>query len=65
MRVKGDGLATRGIKDGDILVADAAADPRPGVVCVAMVGGDVILATLTQRGDEWLLAPSTGPLIHC
>lgn len=63
VRVKGQALAARGIRDGDILVADAAAEPRPGVVCVAMVGGDVILATLTRTGASWVLAPSSGPII--
>lgn len=63
VRVKGQALAARGIRDGDILVADAAAEPRPGKVCVAMVGGDVILATLTRQGDAWVLLPSSGALI--
>ena len=56
-------LGARGIHDGDILVADAAAEPRAGVVCVAMVGGDVILATLRKRDDVWVLRPSSGKLI--
>src|SRR5688572_16657252 len=51
VRVKGQALVARGIHDGDILVADAASDPKPGKVCVAMVGGDVILAILTQRNE--------------
>jgi DNA polymerase V len=63
VRVKGQALAERGIHDGDILVADAAAEPRAGVVCVAMVGGDVILATLSKRDDDWVLKPSSGKLI--
>lgn len=63
VRVKGHALAGRGIRDGDILVADAAAEPKAGKVCVAMVGGDVILATLTQRDAQWVLAPSSGPLV--
>ncbi len=63
MRVKGHALAGRGIRDGDILVADAAAEPKAGKVCVAIVGGDVILATLTQRDAQWVLAPSSGPLV--
>jgi DNA polymerase V len=63
VRVKGQALAARGIHDGDILVADAAAEPRAGVVCVAMVGGDVILATLSKRADVWVLKPSSGALI--
>ncbi|MBI1256536.1 MAG: S24 family peptidase [Chloroflexi bacterium] len=63
VRVKGQALAARGIHDGDILVADAAAEPKSGVVCVAMVGGDVILATLSKRDDVWVLKPSSGALI--
>ena len=39
VRVKGHALAGRGIRDGDILVADAAAEPKAGKVCVAMVAG--------------------------
>jgi DNA polymerase V len=62
-RVKGHALAARGIQDGDILVADAAAEPKAGKVCVAMVGGEVILATLTRREDRWVLAPSSGALV--
>ena len=63
VRVKGQALAARGIRDGDILVADAAAEPKPGKVCVAMVGGDVILATLTRRDETRVLVPSSGPII--
>lgn len=63
VRVKGHALAARGIQDGDILVADAAAEPKAGKVCVAMVGGDVILATLTRHDAQWVLAPSSGPLV--
>ncbi len=61
VRVKGQALRDRGIHDGDILVADAAAEPKTGKVCVAMVGGDVILATLTRAGEEWVLRPGVGP----
>ena len=63
VRVKGQALAARGIRDGDILVADASAEPKPGNVCVAMVGGDVILATLTRQDEQWVLQPSSGPII--
>ncbi len=35
VRAKGQALAARGIHDGDILVADAAAEPRASVVCAA------------------------------
>lgn len=63
VRVKGQGLLARGIRDGDILVTDAAAEPKPGKVCVAMVGGDVMLATLHRRDQEWVLEPGSGPII--
>lgn len=63
VRVKGHALAARGIRDGDILVADAAADPQPGKVCVAMVGGDVILALLSRQNGQWVLQPSSGAII--
>lgn len=64
VRVKGQALEVRGIRDGDILITDAAAEPRPGVVCVAMIGGDVILATLTKREGDWLLIPSSGAVLE-
>jgi len=64
VRVKGQALEARGIRDGDILITDAAAEPCPGVVCVAMIGGDVILATLTKRAGDWLLIPSSGAIIE-
>lgn len=60
VRVKGQALEARGIRDGDVLVTDAAVEPRPGVVCVAMIGGDVILATLARRKGVWVLIPSSG-----
>ena len=28
-----------------------------------MIGGDVVLATLARRGNEWLLRPSSGPVV--
>lgn len=63
VRVKGQALESRGIRDGDILITDAAAEPTPGVVCVAMIGGDVILATLMKRGGDWVLIPSSGAAV--
>ena len=64
VRVKGQALEARGIRDCDILVTDAAAEPKPGVVCVAMIGGDVILATLVKRDGDWQLIPSSGVSIN-
>lgn len=60
VRVVGHELRARGIFHGDILIANAAAEPTPGKVCVAFLHGEVILATLTRDDDQWWLAPSRG-----
>ena len=60
VRVVGQALASRGIRHGDVLVANAAADPQPGRVCVAFVNADVILATLAYNEGQWWLLPSHG-----
>jgi DNA polymerase V len=58
VRVVGQALAARGIRHGDVLVVNAAADPIAGKVCVAIVDGDVILATLAFKDGGWWLKPS-------
>jgi DNA polymerase V len=60
VRVIGQQLRDRGIDHGDILVTDAAAEPVPGKVCIAMIGGDVIIATLNRVDGAWFLQPSSG-----
>ena len=60
VRVVGQALKERGIEHGDVLVVDTAADPISGRVCVAMVSGEVILATLRRAGDFCILRPSIG-----
>ncbi len=60
VRVKGHELRSRGIFAGDILIANAAAEPVAGKVCVAFLQGEVILATLTRNGEAWWLRPSAG-----
>ncbi|MBY0370536.1 S24 family peptidase [bacterium] len=60
VRVVGQNLKERGIDHNDILIADATADPEAGRVCVAMFGGEVILATLKRKNGEWFLLPSKG-----
>jgi SOS-response transcriptional repressor LexA len=60
VRVKGQQLRTRGIHHGDILIANAGADPAPGKVCVAFIHGEVVLATLVRKDDRWFLAPAQG-----
>ena len=58
VRVKGDALVDRGIREGDILIADAAAPPASGRVVIAMVHGDVLVCQLTFRLGAWWLRPS-------
>jgi len=60
VRVVGQHLRARGIYQGDILIANAAADPVSGKVCVAFLKGEVILATLFRRDDGWHIAPAGG-----
>ncbi len=63
VRVVGQALRDRGIEHGDVLVVDTAALPASGQVCVAMVSGEVILATLRRSGPAWLLRPSSGAVV--
>jgi SOS-response transcriptional repressor LexA len=58
VRVVGQELRGRGIQHGDILIANAAAEPTAGRVCVAFLHGEVMLATLTRKGEAWWLAPA-------
>lgn len=59
VRVVGHEFRARGIFHGDILIANAAAAPTAGKVCVAFLHGEVILATLTLDEGTWWLAPSS------
>lgn len=58
VRVVGQALSARGIRHGDVLIVNAAADPVPGKVCVAIIDGEVILATLEFKRGGWWLQPS-------
>lgn len=58
VRVVGQALRERGIWHGDVLIANAAADPSHGKVCVAMLLNEPILATLIMRKGTWWLKPS-------
>lgn len=58
VRVVGQALEKRGIHHGDVLIANAAAEPIAGKVCVAIVAGEVILATLGCKDGAWWLRPA-------
>lgn len=62
VRVQGSGWRRRGILDGDLLIANAAAPPAPGRLCVAFVQGEVVLALLERRGGTWGLKRAGGLL---
>ena len=59
VRVVGQALAERGICHGDVLVVNAAAEPKAGKVCVAILQGQVILATLGFKNGVWWLRPAS------
>ena len=61
VRVVGQELRTRGIHAGDILIANAAAEPAPGKVCVALLHGEYVLATLIREDGAWFLRASSAP----
>jgi DNA polymerase V len=48
IRVKGQELRSRGIHAGDILITNADSQPVAGKVCVALLHGEYILATLIR-----------------
>ncbi len=58
VRVSGQAFAERGIRDGDILIANTAARPAHGKVAVVVLQGSFRLATLERRAGHWFLLPS-------
>ncbi len=63
VRVKGQGLRSRGIHSGDILIANADSDPIAGRVCLALLHGEYVLGTLQHADDVWWLQPSNGAAV--
>ena len=60
LRVIGQTLAERGIRQGDILVVDTATPPCCGQAVIATIGGENLLCRLRQVGAGWVLRPSRG-----
>jgi len=58
VRVQGQAFQERGIREGDILIANTAGSPAHGRVAVAVLQGSFRLATLERRGGRWFLLPS-------
>lgn len=60
VRVKGQAMQERGIRGGDILIANTALRPAHGKVAITILQGSLCLATLEQRCGAWFLTPSDG-----
>ena len=56
VRVKGQAMLERGIRDGDILIANTALRPAHGKVAVAILQGSFRLATLEHRARRMVPA---------
>lgn len=55
VRVAGASFVSRGVLDGDILIADTAALPRSGRLVIASAGGQILLAELRRQDTGWVL----------
>jgi repressor LexA len=57
LRVSGDSMVGKHIVDGDIVVLEHGADPRPGQIVAALIDGKSTLKTYVKaRGKAWLRA---------
>ncbi|MFM7548221.1 MAG: LexA family protein [Cyanobacteriota bacterium] len=58
MRVRGPGLRSHGVLDGDLLVIDRSIHPQPGHLVVVAHRGEFLLRSLLRTEDDrWLLPP--------
>jgi len=58
-RVRGDSMRDAGLLDGDFVVVDRAAQPKPGDIVVAVVDEEVTVKRLRAGGSSgWLLEPA-------
>lgn len=62
VRVVGQELRARGIHHNDILIANAADEPRAGKVCVLFLANEPIIAVLSRDDDgNWLFSSQKSP----
>jgi DNA polymerase V len=55
VRASGDSMEGAHIATGDILVVDRSVDPRPGMIAVAAVMGELVVKRLAKKGKALLL----------
>jgi DNA polymerase V len=57
VRVNGDSMIDAGIHPHDLLIVDAALEPRNGSVTIAVINGEVTVKRLKWKGDRLFLVP--------
>lgn len=57
VRVNGDSMIEAGIHPHDLLIVDAALEPKNGSVAIAVVNGEVTVKRLQWKGDRLFLLP--------
>jgi DNA polymerase V len=57
VRVNGDSMIDAGIHPHDLLIVDAALEPKNGSVAIAVVNGEVTVKRLHWKGDRLFLVP--------
>lgn len=57
--VKGDGMAGRGIVDGDLALVSPSSRTKDGDLVAARLGADVVVRTLGHRGATVVLEPAS------
>ena len=63
LRVRGESMIEEGIRDGDIVLVEARANPRDGETVVAVLEGDeATLKKFYRSGDRYRLVPANAAL---
>lgn len=60
VRVSGTSFSSRGVMNGDVLIADTAGVPASGQLVIASASGQIILAELRNDHGRWLLISGNG-----
>ena len=57
VKVKGQSMINAGIRAGDILIVDRAANPQNNSIVIALVDGDFTVKRITKVGSDLFLMP--------